>query len=97
MIHWCLSDLALKVEKCFDDGGLQLTDKSRPEAASCVSLSASLVCPHLYGLGDGSAFPPVHTNRPINPSGRHNLSLRQHRCSVLRRIFQHASLSRLVL
>lgn len=28
MIHWCLSVLALKVEKSFDDGGLQLTDKS---------------------------------------------------------------------
>lgn len=28
MIRWCLSVLALKVEKSFDDGGLQLTDKS---------------------------------------------------------------------
>lgn len=28
MIHWCLSVLALKVEKSFDDGGLRLTDKS---------------------------------------------------------------------
>lgn len=28
MIHWCLSVLALKVEKSFDDGGLRPTDKS---------------------------------------------------------------------
>lgn len=43
MIHWCLSVLALKVEKSFDDGGFRLTDKSWDPHPTPLRCSPSLI------------------------------------------------------
>ena len=46
MIHWCLSVLALKVEKSFDDGGLRLTDKSwMPPSSPSNTTTTTLLHP----------------------------------------------------
>lgn len=57
MIHWCLSVLALKVEKSFDDGGLRLTDKSWMPPPRCFPslILLSYVC-HCYCYGNPLLF-----------------------------------------
>ncbi len=57
MIHWCLSVLALKVEKSFDDGGLRLTDKScMPPQRCSPSLTLLNYVLHCYCYGNSLLF-----------------------------------------